>query len=128
VRGVQQVCTRSPCILLVNLTPIPGYPPPDDEVRDYLTADLSQAESYNRMCAFLEALFQHTGEIIQKFDDSELENLPATFRRKMTEGQMYTLVNNFRMNFYAAVIQKAKIREGQVWNRFALRHVILNHV
>jgi hypothetical protein len=128
VRGVQQVCTGSPCILLVNLTPIPGYPPADDAVRDYLTPALSQAVAYNRMCAFLEALFQHTRETIQNFDDSELENLPATFRRKMTEGQMYTSVNSFRKNFYAAVVQKAKIREGQVRNRFALRYVILNHV
>lgn len=113
---------------LVILLLTPGYPPADHDSRDYLTADLPQGEVYNRMCAFSQALFEHTADTIRNFDDSECNDLAATFRRKMTEGQTYTSVNDFRKDFYAAVIRKAKACEGKVRNRFAFCYVILNLV
>jgi hypothetical protein len=119
VSEVQQVDTKCSFPLASELIPIPGYPPADHEICDFLTADLSQNEVYNRTCAFLEALFKHTSETIEKeLGEIDLEDLTSEFRGKMTEGQTYRSVNDFRKNFYHLVIQKAKEIERKVWNSF----------
>lgn len=40
--------------------------PADDEVRNFLTADGGQVDVYDRVCAFLEALFEHTAATIRE--------------------------------------------------------------
>lgn len=93
-----------------------GYPPADHEVRDFLAADKDQADVYDRACAFLEALFEHTATVLQ--DDSgflDEDELASQFRTKMTAGQTFRTTNAFRTNFYREVIQNAhKILAAQV--------------
>ena len=43
----------------------PGYPPPDHAVRDFLTKNGSNDESYHRAFCFIDALFQHTDRILR---------------------------------------------------------------
>jgi hypothetical protein len=96
---------------------IPGYPPADHEVRNFLTAGGSQTTVYQRMCAFLEALFEHTTHIITtQFSHCRLDDLASQFREAMTEGQTFRFTNDFRRNFYDDVIEKAeeKFRAAKV--------------
>ncbi len=49
------------------------FPPADDDVRNFLTADGNQVDAYHRVCAFLEALFEHTAATIrEKFGDVDV--------------------------------------------------------
>src|SRR5258707_11856043 len=85
-----------------------GFPPADDEVRNFLTADGSQVDAYGRVCAFLEALFEHTAATIrEEFGDADDAELPSQFRTGMTEGQTFQKPNSFRKAFYREVIQNA---------------------
>jgi hypothetical protein len=85
-----------------------GFPPADDEVRNFLTADGSQVDAYDRVCAFLEVLFEHTAATIrEEFGDTDDAELPSRFRTRMTEGQTFQKPNSFRKAFYHEVIQSA---------------------
>jgi hypothetical protein len=85
-----------------------GFPPADDDVRNFLTADGSQVDAYDRVCAFLEALFEHTATTIrEEFEDVDDAELPSRFRTRMTEGQTFQNHNSFRKAFYREVIQNS---------------------
>jgi hypothetical protein len=86
-----------------------GFPPADDDVRNFLTADGSQVDAYDRVCAFLEALFEHTAATIrEEFGNVDDAELPSRFRTRMTEGQTFQNPNSFRKTFYGEVIKNAK--------------------
>lgn len=84
----------------------PGYPPADHVVRDFLTKGGTQAESYHRACCFIDALFQHTAQILRsQFEpESGLNELALEFRRLMTAGQKMKEHNEFRRQFYDRVV------------------------
>lgn len=85
-----------------------GFPPADDDVRNFLTADGSQVDAYDHVCAFLEALFEHTATTIrEEFGDVDDAELPSRFRTRMTKGQTFQNPNSFRKAFYREVIQNA---------------------
>ena len=85
-----------------------GFSPADDDVRNFLTTDGSQVDAYDRVCAFLEALFEHTATTIrEEFGDVDDAELPSRFRTRMTEGQTFQNPNSFRKAFYREVIQNA---------------------
>lgn len=86
-----------------------GYPPADHEARGFLTADDSRKHVSLRMRAFMEALFEHTAEVIRKeFPGADYEELAMGFRSKMTKGQTFQSVNPFRRKFYHDVVLKAE--------------------
>ena len=91
---------------------VPGYPPADHEVRDFLTEKGTEGESYRRACCFIDALFQHTDDTLEKEFDKELEieEVAYKFRMRMTEGQTMKMPNEFRREFYQQVVQIAKGR------------------
>ncbi len=94
-----------------------GFPPADDDVRNFLTAVGSQVDAYDRVCAFLDALFEHTAATIrEEFGDVDDAELPSRFRTRMTEGQTFQNPNPFQKAFYREVIQNAnkKFVAGQV--------------
>ena len=112
---LRQVRAKYPFLFAGKFIVIPGYPPADHDLRDFLTADLSRFKVYDRVCAFLEALFDNTAEIIEdEFYNVDPEDLASEFRRKMTEGQTYRSVNDFRKTFYDNVIMKARVIEEKV--------------
>jgi hypothetical protein len=77
-------------------------------MRNFLTADGSQVDAFDRVCAFLEALFEHTATTIsEEFADVHDAELPSRFRTRMTGGQTFRNHNSFRKAFYREVIQNA---------------------
>ena len=85
-----------------------GFPPADNDVRNFLTADGNQVDAYDRVCAFLEALFERTAATIREdFGDVDDAELASRFRTRMTEGQTFQNPNSFRKTFYREVIQNA---------------------
>ena len=91
-----------------NSFSIAGYPPTDDDVRNYLAGAFSRNDAYNRSCAFLEALFTHTITVLRSFDSTSYDEMAAQFRVFMNEGQKISGHNDSRKNFFSAVIQKAR--------------------
>lgn len=86
-----------------------GFPPADGAVRDFLTTNGSERDSYDRACAFLEALFEHTAKILQNdFKNIDAAKLASEFRKRMTKGQTFEQHNSFRVAFYDDVIKSAK--------------------
>ncbi|KAK2459299.1 hypothetical protein APHAL10511_008684, partial [Amanita phalloides] len=85
-----------------------GYPPADSSVRDYLTLSVSKAVAYNRASAFLQALFEHMAVTLRTFNESSYVEFANEFRSRMTEGQSMKGHNQFRKNFYEAIINKAE--------------------
>jgi hypothetical protein len=80
-----------------------------------LTADVNQTVSYNRNCAFLEALFEKTRETIRTdLSDIDEDETPSAFRKKMTDGQTFTETNPFRKKFYDDIVEQAKTILAQV--------------
>ena len=88
-------------------------------MRNFLTSDGSQVDAYDRVCAFLEALFEHTAATIhEEFGGVDDAELPSRFRTRMTEGQTFQKPNSFRKAFYREVIQNAN-------KKFVVAQVIL---
>jgi len=74
-----------------------------------LTSGDYQLEAFRRVCAFLEALFEHTDATVRgEFGDVDEADIPSEFRKIMTEGQTFQEPNSFRMKFYDEVIRRAK--------------------
>jgi hypothetical protein len=96
---------------------IAGYPPADHGVRDYLTSPGSKDVAYDRASAFLEALFDHTSNTLDRILDPgnspKYVDYAREIRLRMTEGQKMTRHNKFREDFYKEVIEKAKQLEAQ---------------
>lgn len=97
-----------------------AYPPSDTNVSTWLTASpASREDTYRRCCAFIEALFLHTLEVIDRDllpslrsqDGAELSlsTVAALFREKMQEGTKFSQHGDYRTRFYSEVIRGATI-------------------
>ena len=90
-------------------SPSPGYPPPDHRVRDFLTHGDTDLEAYNRACAFLIALFNHTTATLEDHGlrGEDMITLASKFRALMTDGQKFHTPNAFRQKFSDRVVLDA---------------------
>ncbi|KLO17713.1 hypothetical protein SCHPADRAFT_936903 [Schizopora paradoxa] len=103
-----------------------GFPPSDNQVRDYLTGKLAEERgghhewaTYIRVSAFLGTLFEKTSEVVQDIllelpDVDSLCSLALEFRRRMTEDQGFDACNEFRQAFYNDVVKRALKLESLV--------------
>ncbi|KAH9051513.1 hypothetical protein EDB87DRAFT_1541276, partial [Lactarius vividus] len=110
-------------LIPINLRPKDGkgYPPADEEVREFLTSnreyqDKNRSESsYMRACCFLKALFYVTVETTTKIDAHYTPSEGGTkrmyqikrFRQIMSEGQSMDSSRPKRVEFYHDVVSKA---------------------
>lgn len=102
---ISLIATNSACVLC------PGYPPADHVVRDFLTQNGSETESYIRACCFIQALFEQTLQVVENPDFGDFHKVSEAverFRILMTTGQTMKGHGLFRTEFYNKVIQKAK--------------------
>ncbi|KAI9445343.1 hypothetical protein H4582DRAFT_910849 [Lactarius indigo] len=111
-------------LIPINLRPKDGegFPPADDEVRDFLTSSRVYKNnnmgesSYMRACYFLEALFCIAAETITKIDAHYTPsegNTKRTYRIKrfreiMSEGQIMGSSGLRRVEFYHDVVNRAE--------------------
>ena len=103
------VCAR----LLDPILILPGYPPADHSVREYLVYVNSKIVASDRANAFLEALFNHTAETLLNIETSlDYVGFARLFRSLMTDGQNMRKHNQFREGFYRRVIEEAKMIES----------------
>lgn len=101
-----------------------GYPPPDNEVRDFLTGGVTRVDSYDRSCAFLQALFETTKEKLSQLDSQPqtVAEAAAQFRRLMTHGQRMAGHNVYRRSYYTQVVSRAhelmthSVRRASLYN------------
>jgi len=71
----------------------------------------TEAESYRRVCCFIDALFHHTDGILKTFDSQwGIEEVARQFRFCMTAEQSMKGHNEFRKGFYDEVVRIAKER------------------
>ncbi len=89
-------------------TPIfPGFPPPDENIRDLLTVHGANAgEDKTRMLRFLFVLFSETANVLE-IELKVTGNRPACiaqFREYMTYGQQFREVGSKRREFYKRVV------------------------
>jgi hypothetical protein len=98
------------------LDPSSGYPPADHSVREYLHSPGSKDVTYDRVCAFLEALFSYTAIKLRDLDGlTSYVELAKKFRLCMTKGQRMAGHNKFREDFYSHVIEMARrLETGRV--------------
>ena len=87
----------------------PGYPPADQEARDFLTTERTEDESYHWACCFINALFQHINHTLNGMFDLgwEIEKVAREFRILMTAGQTMKQHNKLRRQFYQQVVRIA---------------------
>src|SRR5882762_8371865 len=67
-----------------------GYPPPGHAVQHFLTQEALERQFYNHICCFIEALFEHTLEVLHGghiSPDWGIKNVENHFRSLMTMGQ-----------------------------------------
>lgn len=104
------------CTVLRLLTLAPGFPPSDNDVRDWFLSAKSKIEAFTRAGAFLYALFvillnylrqidAKIANIPRPSDDNEIaESLAAKFRLLMTAGQSFSSCGEHRKRFYQEVM------------------------
>jgi len=116
--GLSPLGSRDSALIFLS-----GYPPPDHRVHEYLTtAQAGSQHAYIRAVAFLGALFQHTAETLPDPKSSlDYVRFARRFRSLMTEGQKMMECNQFRVNFYNRVIEKATMLESQWVRNIRLR-------
>ena len=87
----------------------PGYPPADQEARDFLTTERTEDESYHWAYCFINALFQHINHTLNSVFDlgRGIEKVARKFRILMTAGQTLKQHNEFRRQFYQHVFRIA---------------------
>ncbi|KIJ59767.1 hypothetical protein HYDPIDRAFT_170633 [Hydnomerulius pinastri MD-312] len=94
-----------------------GYPPRDTSVCSYFAvgAITTQKEAFSRACAFLQALFETTKDVLSG-DLTFLQDLakldkaqpaPAQFRNYMEAGMSHKVHGEFRRKFYEVVCSRA---------------------
>lgn len=93
-----------------------GFPPADNQVRDFLTStrcygdkDINESSNIRARC-FLKALFRTTTMTIAELDDQftpTKESRVRKFREFMSEGQCMSSSGPKRINFYQAVVSAA---------------------
>jgi hypothetical protein len=83
-----------------------GYPPPDDDVRNFFVRG-SPIQAY-QVRSFLSALFETTAETLRRLgdDQSTYYTQVARFREFMSKGQHMKSVGSNRRNFYQDVISR----------------------
>ncbi|KDQ58385.1 hypothetical protein JAAARDRAFT_154830 [Jaapia argillacea MUCL 33604] len=102
-----------------------GYPPPDEEVREYLTANSSADELYARHSAFLTALFIHTTATLEQeeykdaIEAQDTTRIASLFRAHMAEGMSTKSHGDFRKAIYHTVITEAEKKFDQIMVSFA---------
>ena len=87
----------------------PGYPPADQEVRDFLTTEHTEDELYRWACCFINALFQHIDHTLNSVFDLgwRIEKVARKFGILMMAGQTMKQHNEFRRQFYQQVVRIA---------------------
>lgn len=97
-----------------------GFPPPDNEVRNFLTTVESSSKdpyeaSISRARRFLEALFSHATQTIGAFTSESVQDravqkqvVVEKFRDYMSDGQGFYSPGPKRSAFYSTVIKDAK--------------------
>jgi len=94
-------------------TMFPGFPPPDRDVRDFLTRQMDEAQTRSRMVHFLIVLFRKTADVLKK----ELK-VPAAnrrsecttrFREYMTSGQNARATGERRCTFYKGIVYDVEV-------------------
>ncbi|KAH7909760.1 hypothetical protein BJ138DRAFT_1154518 [Hygrophoropsis aurantiaca] len=112
-----------------------GYPPPDEQVQKYLCHAKGHAESFDRACGFLTALFKQTLLVITNFSNVSMgstnllamdtgddqEKLAARFREHMAEGMTIHSHGSSRTDFYDAVVHHAE-KETALCVAYRLKH------
>ncbi|KAI0267789.1 hypothetical protein BC834DRAFT_58548 [Gloeopeniophorella convolvens] len=89
-----------------------GFPPPDANVRDYLTCIDEDNPEYSkvsgvRMYAFLGALLSHATTVVESFGDRDRMERIALFREYMAKGHSMKNVGGRRKLFYDEVLKEA---------------------
>jgi hypothetical protein len=93
---------------MAHQTPMIGYPPPDNNVRDFLTKRVyEQCEIVPLIRSFLVELFIKTTEILKTMMGTSTEERINNFRDHMSRGQKMGSVGNDRLNFYQDVVKSA---------------------
>jgi len=97
--------------VLRHLSFIPGYPPPDHNVREFLTKSDSRITAYQRTCAFMKALFEDVLRVLieEGLEGEEQPVIASRFRAMMTDGQQFGAPNKFRKDFYDKVIRDTTV-------------------
>jgi hypothetical protein len=106
------------CAVLQYLTVALGFPPPDENVRNWLLGGKTKMEAFTRAGAFLCALFDILLRYLQQIDAkiadiSPLSNggppksLEAKLRLVMTAGQTFSRQGRPRRQFYEEVLDLA---------------------
>ncbi|KDQ51683.1 hypothetical protein JAAARDRAFT_210966 [Jaapia argillacea MUCL 33604] len=91
-----------------------GFPPADDQVRDYLSEIAPAQDLYFRHCAFLAALFSQTAETVAEdafqraLEGHDMRRVASAFRARMSDGMTFRSHGPFREAFYQRVIADAK--------------------
>ncbi|KAH7905574.1 hypothetical protein BJ138DRAFT_1130414 [Hygrophoropsis aurantiaca] len=103
-----------------------GYPPPDDDVHDYLCEPTSQNSSYLTACGFLAALFEEVHRALSGHPEAIKQpegldpidraataaDIAALFRAYKAEGMTVSTHGRYRREFYARVVDRAKRETG----------------
>jgi hypothetical protein len=106
------------CAVPWSLTVALGFPPPDDDVRDWLLKGKTKMEAFTRAGAFLCALFVTLLRYLQQLDaeiadistlaiDERPKSLEAKLRLLMTAGQTFSRQGQPRRQFYEEVLDLA---------------------
>jgi hypothetical protein len=86
-----------------------GYPPPDNNVRNFLTRGITTREEVEPLLRqFLIELFRKTAETLKSMDTTDPGTLISKFRDHMSKGQRMESVGDARLEFYQDVVDKAE--------------------
>ncbi len=102
-----------------------GFPPPDNQVRDFLSGPADTA--FDRACNFLLTLFGKCKEAVAKFDCRDKAERVQEFRRFMSEGQSMRYVGGNRQMFFNDVVEQAQYLTKAVCCSLLIIFVILSY-
>lgn len=123
MRQTAEVCLI-PFNLISRYTCLPGYPPPDHAVRNFLLANGEHLEKTRAnillRCFFL-ALFDEAKKAIEPIGHSKIERI-SNFRELMSKDQSMKSTGEGRQSFYRSVLTRAH----EVGNRFLTVFVLLD--
>jgi len=90
---------------MTHQTPMIGYPPPDNTVRNFLMRGISPREEIEPILLhFFIELFLKTAETLKSMGTTDPGKLIQEFRRHMSEGQRMESVGDDRLKFYQGVV------------------------
>ncbi|SRR6266404_1386485 len=88
----------------------PGFPPPDNAIRQLLTGTMEEKVEKHLMLHFLTVLFEKTKSVLDsdlKGANSRSERI-TKFREFMAAGQEFGRVGHERQTFYEDVVREVK--------------------